>query len=101
MPTNEYAINQAVRLSANFTVDSVPTDPSEIILFVQEPDGTEHFYYYTSGSVSKLTTGSYYKDLTPDDSGKWVYRWEGNGVEAADESSFIVNRSEFYGSHFA
>ena len=101
MPTNEYPINQAVRLSAIFTVDEVPTDPSQVMLFIQNPSGVESFYYYTSGSLYRLSTGSYYYDLMVDDSGKWYYRWEGDGVEAADEAGFIVKRSEFYGSHFA
>jgi len=101
MPVNEYPYNQTVRLSALFTVDEIPTDPSQVILFIQRPDDTESTYYYSSGSVSRLSTGSYYYDLLPNDTGIWYYRWEGEGVVAADEHQFIVKRSEFYGSHFA
>lgn len=101
MPVNEYPINQTIRLSALFTVDNVLSDPSQVILFIQKPDKSEHFYYYTSGSISRLVTGSYYYDLLASDDGPWYYRWEGEGIVAADEAQFIVKRSEFYGSHFA
>ena len=101
MAINEYPINQVVRLSASFTVGGVLTDPTEVILFVQKPDSSESTYYYSSGTVSKLSTGTYYHDLMVDDSGNWYYRFEGDGVEAADERQFIARRSEFYGGHFA
>ena len=101
MPTNVYPLNQTIRLSSVFTVNEIPTDPTQVTLFVQDPSGVESLYYYTSGSVLRLSTGSYYYDMLPDDTGNWYYRFEGDGVVAADEKQLIVERSEFYGSHFA
>lgn len=70
------------------------TDPSTVSLIVRDPAGTETTYTYAGGTVSKASTGSYYKDLQLTQAGLWSYRWIGTGaVEAVDEDVIYVARS--------
>jgi molybdopterin-guanine dinucleotide biosynthesis protein len=66
-------------------------DPTTITLTVVSPSGTSTSYTYAGATVTKSATGVYYKDLTPDAAGEWLYRWTGTGtVAAAEEQSLFV-----------
>lgn len=91
-----YDKGDRIRLSASFTSNSVAADPTAVVLKVKDPSGNIATYTYALAEVTKSATGNYYKDISIDESGEWYYRWEGTGaVEAADESRFIGDESEF------
>lgn len=93
--TNKFDKGDRVRLKGKFTIDDVETDPTYVTLLVQTPALTHYTYTY-SGSVSRLSTGIYYKDLEVGEEGQWFYRFVSSGtVVAAGEDFFIVTRSEF------
>jgi len=91
-----YDIDQSVRLWAVFEVDGVLTDPTTITVKVQDPSGNEATYTYAGGTVTRHSTGLYYKDVLIDESGTWYYKYIGTGsVSAAEERSFSVDTSQF------
>ena len=93
---NSYDIGDGVRLKVTFTVNAVNSDPTTVTLRVKDPSGNIDVYTYALVQVTKSAVGIYYKDIFIDESGEWFYRWEGTGaVEAADESYFDVDVSEF------
>jgi len=93
---NKYEKGETVRITGTFTVSSVATDPTAVILKVQRPSGAESTYTYALSQVTKSSTGIYYKEIAANESGRWYYRWEGTGaVVSADEDVFFVKNSEF------
>lgn len=91
---NRYSFGSVVLVSALFTVSSTNTDPTTVTLEVTNPSGTETSYTYAGATVTKAATGSYTKELTPDASGYWKYRWiAGGAVVAANSSKFIIESS--------
>jgi len=91
---NIYSKGQLVRLKAWFIVTGTYTDPDIVVFSVRDPSGNIESYNYGSGTVSKETTGKFYKDLFADEVGQWWYEFLGTGtVLASDESYFIVERS--------
>lgn len=90
---NLYDVGDSIRLGALFTVTGVAIDPTIIELDVRDPSGNTLSYSYGGGTVSKETTGKYFRDIFVNDSGQWWYRYFGTGtVIAADEAYFIVER---------
>ena len=93
---NSYEKNDKVRLTANFTVNGVLTDPTTVTLKVKNLSGTISTYTYALAQVTKSAVGIYFKDISLDKIGEWFYRWEGTGaVEAANETYLDVKDSEF------
>lgn len=96
MAVNTYDKGDTIRLWAYFKVNSVYTDPTAITLKVKSAAGVISTYTYSGATVTKSSTGIYYKDVSLTDDGIWYYRFEGTGaVAAAAESKFEVRRSEF------
>jgi len=100
---NIHALGTTIRIwgtfkAATWTVTAgVPsatyalTDPSTVTLQVENPAGTVTSYTYAGATVSKNSTGVFYKDLALDTAGDWTYRWVGTGaVAVAGEDSFNV-----------
>jgi hypothetical protein len=89
-------VGDVAKVSVTFTVSGVATDPSTIELSVQSPSGTTTTYSYAATSVTKASTGSYYKNVTLDAEGTWYWRWKGTGnATAADEGEIVVKPSVF------
>lgn len=97
-----FDIGDTIRLTHSFkagtyTVTSgVPSmtyalaDPTTVTLAVVAPgSGTSGSYTYAGGTVTKSTTGVFYKDLTPDASGEWRCKWTGTGA-VAEVDEFIL-----------
>ena len=81
-----YFPGQQVRLSGTFTVSGVATDPTAVVLTVEDPAGT-----ITTPTAIKDGTGLYHYDLTPVLPGWWAYQWKGTGaVVASTEFTFCV-----------
>ena len=94
------AVNSPVRIAANFQDDTrVDIDPDTVTVKVRSPQGTTTSYAYgTDDEVIKASTGDYYIDYTPSESGEWWYRWEATGTNKtiAVEDYFRVQFSPFY-----
>lgn len=91
---SSYDIGDVVRLTGTFTVGGAATDPTTVALTVQDPSGNDGAYTYAGGTVTKSSTGIYYKDVTLDEAGWWFYRWVGTGdCAAAGEGWFEVRES--------
>lgn len=98
-----YDIGDTVRLysafrAATFSVAAgVPsatyalTDPSTVTLLIETPAGVQTTYTYAGGTVTKDSTGVFYRDLALAASGQWIIRWTGTGaVASAGESTITV-----------
>ena len=87
----EYEFGHAIRLSCEFRLSDVLTDPTAVTLRLTPPQGGS---FYASGIVND-STGKYHLDYVPPVAGPWQYRFRGTGaVEAADEKPFYVKQSE-------
>jgi len=93
-PVNKYDLGDSVRLQSVFTVDGEARNPTDVTLQIKNPAGTVALY--NTGDLQNPSTGTYYRDVTLDDTGVWDYRFYGTGtVIAADEGKLVVRRSEF------
>ncbi|MDE1904967.1 MAG: hypothetical protein KGH75_00770 [Rhodospirillales bacterium] len=93
--TSVYDENQAVKLSATFTVGGVATDPTTVSLTYRTPDGTETVLTYAASQITKDSVGNYHVVLTVTQAGSTTYLWDGTGTDiAAISGSFFVRRQE-------
>lgn len=92
-------VNSPVRVAANFQdEDRVDIDPDTVTVKFYSPSGTISTYVYlTDAALIKASTGDYYIDFTPNESGRWYYRWSSTGTNKAIafEKSFLVDPSPF------
>jgi hypothetical protein len=77
-----YNLNATIRVTALFRVSGVATDPTTVSLAVTTPAGATTTYTYGGGTVTKASTGSYYKDLNASSAGQWTYVFTGTGAAA-------------------
>jgi len=93
-------VNAPVRIAANFQDEErIDIDPDTVKLRILSPSGVETTYVYgTDDALVKASTGDYYVDFKPAQSGRWSFRWETTGTnkETAPEGEFVVQRSPFY-----
>lgn len=98
MTINVYQKGDAVHITGTFA-DSVgdPVDPTTVTFKYTNPSGTTvALVYGTDAELVKDEVGAYSVDLTPDESGQWLYRWESTGDgQAAEHGEFIVEPSAF------
>lgn len=97
----KYHVNSPIRLSITFEEDDGDDiDPTgSVILKTRSPSGTETTYTYgTDDEIQRVATGQYTGDFTPDESGRWFFRWETTGVATtfATEGDVLVQASAFY-----
>lgn len=105
MRPGKYYVNSPLRLTVNFQDDDGDdTDPTTVLIKVMSPSGVETSYtYLTDDEVQQVDAGDYTADITPDEAGRWRYRWEttGSGTTLAEEGDFLVQYSAFYDSPFS
>lgn len=90
-----YTVGTTVKVSCTFAVASTLTDPTSVTLKVKDPGANTDTYTYAGGSVTKASTGSYYKSIVPDEAGVWHFQWIGTGAAAGlREGSFEVFTAE-------
>lgn len=89
----------AVFLAASFTDDAGDlSDPATVICMTMSPSGKKATYTYgTDANVTKVATGQFQAEVSPDESGRWFVRWETTGNKMAVEENFIVQASPFAG----
>ena len=89
---NRYIKGATVKLVAEFRVDDVLADPTEITLLLKDPTGLRT----THADVVKASTGIYYKTVQVSTAGDWHYRWEGTGEAAGvGEGALYVDSGQF------
>lgn len=93
-------IGAPVAIEAEYrNASGVLIDPTTVSLKTRSPSGTVSTYTYgvTSAPI-KLATGRYRIEVTPDQPGRWHWRWQttGSGLVSAEEGSFTVKASPFY-----
>lgn len=93
------APGQPVRLTSCFQDSATgnPVDPDTVQAVILSPYGRKTTYTFgTDVELGKTATGSYYLDVTPDDGGRWFFRWVSTGAGAgASEGNFVVQASRF------
>jgi hypothetical protein len=95
-----YDVGDMIRLRATFVSTDLitPADPSTMIFRIQSPATAVACYAFgvAAASVARAGVGAYYKDITPDVYGQWVYNaLATGGVQAVDEWTFTVKHSAF------
>ena len=92
-------VNSPLRLSINLqNADGDDTDPATVALDLKSPAGIETTYVYlTDSELQKTDAGDYTCDVTPDEAGRWVYRWRttGTGTTLREFGDFLVQYSPF------
>lgn len=93
-------VNSPLRLTINLqNAEGTDTDPTTLTLKLRSPTNVESSYVYlTDDEIQRTDAGDYTADITPDEAGRWHYRWEttGTGTTIADEGDFLVQYSRFY-----
>jgi hypothetical protein len=96
----KYYVNTVMRLTSHFENDAgTDVDPSTVTFKLRSPSGVEtSLVYGTDSDIGKSSVGDYYADFTPDEAGRWFYRWEstGTGTTIATEGNFLIQYSPFY-----
>ncbi len=92
-------IGAPVRVAANFQDESrVDIDPDTVTFRLLSPLGEEQSWVYgTDAELTRVNTGDYYIDVTPDASGRWYFRWESTGTNKTIKfnGNFIVEYDPF------
>lgn len=91
-------VNRPVRIKANFQIDGTDTDPTDVTFQTLSPSRVEASYAYSDDEVYRSGVGNYYIDVTPDEAGRWFFRWSSTGTGTIDvqEGDFLVKDSQFY-----
>lgn len=83
-------IGNIKRVSAVFTVGATETDPTALTVRVRAPDGTETAYFYlTDAEVVRTAAGRFRFDLTGEQAGEYIVRFEGTGAATAADNEKI------------
>lgn len=67
-----YQLDTLVELQATFTGAGAPADPGYVTIFIKTPDGVVNEY-----EASRIGVGVYEFQIVTDQSGPWIYKWEG------------------------
>lgn len=96
MAMNAYVKDNEVRLSVEFTLDGVDTDPSTVKCLYKDPSGAiTTLVYGVDGVLVKDGAGKYHADIYANVAGYWFYRFEGSGsLVSAGEAEFRINESQ-------
>lgn len=89
-----YVKGEPVRVTATFSVDTVPTDPGDVTIRVRPFGEAEDTYAYNPGAIVRVSAGVYYVDVptTAGPEGTWYYRTEGTApAEGVAEGNFLVS----------
>lgn len=94
-----YQIDTQVLLQSNFTNSGgTATDPTVVSLSVRAPDGT--LTIYPQASLTRLSAGVWTFLLTLNESGTWIYKWQGTGaliVTSADTPILVISSANIPG----
>lgn len=90
-------IDGELRLTATFRdEDAALVDPDTVTFETYSPCNVRTTYVYTTDEeVTRLSAGSYAADITPDEAGRWRFRWVTTEPGSAIEGDFLVQESPF------
>lgn len=92
---NTYDEGDLVRLTAKFTILTELTNPSAVYLQVISPDRATGSYSYPA-TITNSATGTFYRDVSADQVGRYDYNFQGTGtVQAVGAGKFVVRRTDF------
>lgn len=95
----KYYPGSVIRLTIEFTDDDGDfVDPTTVVLKTISPQGVQATLTYgTDVALGRASLGNYYADITPNEGGRWFYRWEttGSGTTLASEGDILVQYSPF------
>lgn len=93
---NVYAKDSLVRVSSEFTILSVDTDPTTVKCYYKDPNNVvTTLTYGTDAALVRDATGKYHVDISATIAGNWWYRFEASGaVVAANEAEFVISLSQ-------
>lgn len=109
---NFYEIDTLIRFSVAFTTvpAGAPIDPTSINLLVQPPPTPAApdmipppvEYTYAAAQIVRDGVGLYHCDLTPNEVGIWVYKWQGTGAAAVTtaDTRFVIKQTTFFPSQY-
>ena len=84
-------VNTSVKINITITDENGDvTDPTTLTLVTVSPTQTYATYTYGAAEIDTSGTGLYYKVLTPDESGVWLYSWSSTGPQIVQEGSFNI-----------
>lgn len=91
-----YAKDSLVRISSEFTVSGVDSDPTVVKCMYKDPSNTiTTLTYGVDQPLVKDGAGKYHVDISTTMPGTWWYRFEATGlVVAANEDEFVVLTSQ-------
>ena len=94
----KHYVNSPIRLRVNFTDDDGNDyDPETVTFKTFSPAQVETSYVYgTDSEVTRIDSGNYAADITPDEGGRWLFRWQSTNGVIALEGDFLVQDSAFY-----
>jgi hypothetical protein len=86
-----YDKGDLIRLTGNFTVATVATDPTVVTLIIRLGDGTITKLTYGSSSITKVSVGVYRYDYSATKVGDVYFSWIGTApAQAVEQGSFFV-----------
>lgn len=94
----QYPFGTQIDITATFTDNGTPADPTSVYFDVQEPDGVITTYEYgVDAEVTKSSTGVYVFSHVPDQEDVHFYRARGTGVVAVStqDQEFTVVETRF------
>lgn len=85
-------IGDTAKLTCDFTVSGVLTDPGSVVCRVKAPSGVVTVYTFgSSAELTKASVGKYVCRPPVTAAGLWEYRWEGTSpAKGAEEGQFYV-----------
>lgn len=86
-----YNVGDTVRLTFTVVTSTGGAVDTPVRLVVGA--STDHGVAYTTSNLTRVSVGSWRKDLRVGEAGRWTYRWESSGaVVQVDEGAFAVSR---------
>lgn len=58
----------------------IATDPTTLVLTVEDPDGTETEYLWPAGTIIRSAAGEFYQDITCPLAGTWAASADATGA---------------------
>lgn len=93
-----YEIDTSIQIEGVFldSLNNVYADPTEVQLFIKDPNGAIIDYTTLDNTVIRESIGHYIFTFIPDVSGTWTYKWQGTGAYQATspDSTFTIEASE-------
>lgn len=73
------------------------TPGTDVTLTTLSPTAVTATYTYSDSQVESPSAGNYQYSITPDESGRWHYKWEatGTGTNKVIAGSFVVQADPF------